>query len=183
MEYNASPCGRVPRCSPPSTRSVPAGAAREYIYIEVPAGQGLYIWNDYNGNGIRELNEFELANFGYEANFLRVFVPGTATCALQQPVQQFAGPATRSTLGGSKGMKGFLGKFSDAASLRSDRKTGGQDVASALNPFLPVVKDTSLTSQVLPARNTLYYDRTSRTWSIDHTWQNDQSRTLLLNGF
>jgi hypothetical protein len=46
-----------------------------------------------------------------------------------------------------------------------------------------VVKDTSLTSQVLSARNTLYYDRTSRTWSIDHTWQNDQSRTLLLNGF
>ncbi|MBX2979554.1 MAG: hypothetical protein KF905_09685 [Flavobacteriales bacterium] len=157
---------------------------REYIYIEVPAGQGLYVWIDYNGNGIRELNEFELANFGYEANFLRVFVPSNSYVRVFS--NQFSSsldvrPGVR--WAEAKGMKGVIGKFSDAASLRSDRKTGGQDVAAALNPFLPVVNDTSLTSQILSARNTLYYDRTSRTWSVDHTWQNDQSRTLLLNGF
>ena len=27
---------------------------REYIYLEVPVGQGVYIWNDYNEDGIRE---------------------------------------------------------------------------------------------------------------------------------
>lgn len=157
---------------------------REYIYIEVPAGQGLYIWIDYNGNGIRELNEFELANFGYEANFLRVFVPGTDF--VRAFSNQFSSsldlrPSVR--WADADGLKRVLAKFSDLASLRVDRKTGTGDLVSALNPFVGETADSALTSYQSSARNTFYYDRTSRTWSIDHTWQNDRNRILLLNGF
>ena len=157
---------------------------REYIYLEVPAGQGLYIWNDYNGNGIKELNEFELANFGYEANYLRVFVP------TQEFVRAFSNqfsasmdlrPAVR--WAEAKDVRRFLAKFSDQASFRVDRKTGAEDLRSALNPFLGESADTAITSYASSARNTFYYDRTSRTWSVDHAWQSDRNRTLLLNGF
>ena len=157
---------------------------REYIYLQVPAGQGLYIWNDYNGDGVKDLNEFELAPFGYEADHLRVFVPSNTyirTFSNQFSTSLDLRPAAR--WADAKGAKKFIAKFSDLASLRVDRKTGIDDILSALNPIGTAASDTSLRSYVASNRNTFYYDRTSRHWSIDHTYQNDRSRSLLLNGF
>lgn len=157
---------------------------REYIYISVPAGQGLYVWIDYNNDGVKDLNEFELANFGYEADYLRIFVPSN------QYVRTFNNQFSTSLdlrpavlWADAKGFKKFIGKFSDLASLRVDRKTGSSDLGEALNPFLTDDTDTGINSYSSSARNTFYYDRTSRKWSVDHTWQNDRSRSLLLNGF
>jgi hypothetical protein len=56
-------------------------------------------------------------------------------------------------------------------------------VADALNPFVEETTDTNLTSYSSSIRNTFFYDRTSRKWSVDHTLQSDQSRSLLVNGF
>lgn len=157
---------------------------REYIYLEVPAGQGLYVWIDYNDDGVKDLNEFELAAFGYEANYLRVFVPSNTyvrTFSNQFSTSLDLRPAAR--WGDAKGAKGFIAKLSDLASLRIDRKTATDDLLSALDPTGLDVTDTSLMSYASSARNTFYYDRTGRKWSVDHTYQNDRARTLLLNGF
>lgn len=157
---------------------------REFLYVEVPAGQGLYIWNDYNGNGIKELNEFEQANFGYEANYVRVFVPGT-TYARTFSNQLSASLDLRPSVawGGRTGLRRFLAKFSDLASFRSDRKTSTADLGQALDPFRIDPTDTLLTAFTSSLRNTLFYDRTSPVWSVDHTFQSDRTKTLLLNGF
>ena len=50
---------------------------KAFTFVEVPLGQGLYIYKDYNGNGVKELNEFELAKFSYEANYLKVSLLST----------------------------------------------------------------------------------------------------------
>jgi hypothetical protein len=157
---------------------------REYIYVEVPAGQGLYIWNDYNADGVKDLNEFELANFGYEANYLRVFVPSNSyvrTYSNQLSTALDLRPGVRWI--DHDGFRGFVAKFSDLASYRVDRRTSTDDLMKAIDPFVPDLLDSALTAYSSSARNNLYYDRTSRTWSIDHAWQRDQNRSLLLNGY
>ena len=156
---------------------------KEYIYLEVPAGQGTYIWNDYNGNSIKELNEFEIAPFGYEADHIRVFVPSNSyvrTFSNQLSGSIDLRPAV--LLGEKKGFGGVVGRLSDLASIRIDRKSGASDLLEAIDPFNIDHADTSLSAYNSSARNTFYYDRTSRSWSVDHTWQSDMSRTLLTSG-
>jgi len=157
---------------------------REFIYVQVPAGQGTYIWIDYNGNGIKELNEFEVANFGYEADHIRAY---TQT---NRYVRVFSNQLSTSldlrpgaVWSGSKGFKGFMAKWSDMASWRTDRKTGTDDIGSAVNPFRQDPLDTALTAFTASFRNTVYYDRSGRKWSIDHSRQSDRNKSLLLNGF
>ncbi len=48
---------------------------QEYTYIKTEPGNGFFTWNDYNANGIQELNEFEVAQFKDEAAYLRVALP------------------------------------------------------------------------------------------------------------
>lgn len=48
---------------------------QDFRYVKTAEGQAFYTWNDYNNDGIQDLNEFEIAQFIDEANYLRVLLP------------------------------------------------------------------------------------------------------------
>ncbi|MEG0697139.1 MAG: hypothetical protein RR447_08400, partial [Algoriella sp.] len=46
---------------------------REFQYIKVSDGMGIYKWTDYNGDGIEQIDEFEVAEFIDQANYIREY--------------------------------------------------------------------------------------------------------------
>lgn len=48
-------------------------AQREFQYIKVTDGQGVYKWTDYNGDGIQQLDEFEVAQYIDQAQYIRIY--------------------------------------------------------------------------------------------------------------
>lgn len=48
-------------------------AQREFQYIKVTDAQGIYKWTDYNGDGIQQLDEFEIAEYADLAQYIRVY--------------------------------------------------------------------------------------------------------------
>ncbi|MGL4908550.1 MAG: hypothetical protein ACRC3G_04385, partial [Bacteroidales bacterium] len=166
---------------------VGAGAEpkQDFMYVEVGIGQGIYAWRDYNNNGIKELDEFEIAAFRDEASYIRIILPSN------EYVQTYSGKfALQLALTPSlvwrqrKGIKGFLSRWSNNFSLSNEHKNLRGSFAQNANPFLQLaLTDTSLVNQTLSALNTLgYLTRSGRT-KIELMWQNTISKQLLANGF
>ncbi len=158
--------------------------ARQFIYIEVPAGQGTYIWVDYNNDGVKDLNEFEIAPFQYEANYIRTFVPSDTY--VRTYTNQFSSnlqfqPARR--WANAQGLKRFVARFANIASARLDRKTTRDRGFDRLNPLESNLADTSLISLGSTLRNTLSFNRTDPGFGVEYTAQDLKNRVLLANGF
>jgi hypothetical protein len=155
---------------------------KEYLYVEVPAGQGAYIWNDYNGNGIRELNEFELTPYPDEANFIRVFIPTDEfvpvySTAISHSVNLEPSVIWRE----ATGMKRFIARFSNRLNYRIDNKKQGK--TENFNPFLVDVDDSLLISLSSVVRNSVFFNRSHPTYSFEWTFQDNRNKNLLSNGF
>ena len=92
---------------------------REFLYIEVNSGQGIYTWIDYNEDGIKDLNEFEVAQFIDQADYIRVFVPSnTYVNTYSNEFNQSIYWRPERIWTKKKGFLKFMSRFSDQARFR-----------------------------------------------------------------
>lgn len=158
---------------------------REFSYLEVGDGNGNYVWNDYDSNGIQSLNEFELASSfdAGRANFVRQFLP------VQGFIKSYSSefnqnirirPATILRKTDNKALK-FVRRFSNVSSLKIQKKVTNNG-GSFLNPFVQNVEDTSLLSTNSVVRSVLSFNQSSPVFGIDLQWFQNQNKILLVNG-
>jgi hypothetical protein len=144
----------------------------------------MYTWKDYNNDSVKQLNEFELAVFQDEANYLRVFTPTNTferVYTMQYNQSIHLDPAAR--VDRSKPWGKFLARFSDQGNYRVEQKIGGDNPLAALNPFRIGFDDPATIQLSYALRNTLFFNRSSSKFGIEYTTAHNASRMLLVNGF
>jgi hypothetical protein len=146
----------------------------EYSYLEVAAGQGYYTWNDYNNNGIKELDEFETAYFSDQATFIRIFRLGTSF--IPTLVNRFNQVFT------IQPKKGLASRFTSQLAYRTDKKTPRGDYLFLINPFTNDPNDERLISLNSQLRHSLAFNKTGPKFNAELVTQKQSIRTTLING-
>ncbi|MFV5690408.1 hypothetical protein ACM55K_00125 [Flavobacterium sp. LT1R49] len=153
---------------------------QEFTYLEVPAGQGVYTWNDYNSNEIQELQEFEIAPFIDQAKYIRIFLPNRIYIKTHQNKFSQSVTINPNQWQNELGLKKLLSYFYNQTSFIIDRKIKSEGDNFELNPFSSSKENVlGLNSSF---RNSLFYNRGKQKHSITYSYLQNQTKNLLSIG-
>lgn len=155
-------------------------AQQEFTYLQVEPGQGVYTWNDYNGNGVQELQEFEIAPFPDKATFVRVFLPNQVFVRTHQNKFSQSLTLNPNQWQNKTGFKKLLSYFYNQTSFLIDRKIERDTNNFDLNPFSS--SEENLLGVNSSIRNSLFYNRGKQDHSITYTYLKNRAKTLLTVG-
>jgi hypothetical protein len=158
---------------------------RDFTYIEVPAGQGEFTWNDYNGDGVQELNEFEVAQFRDQAKFVRVLIPTNEYVKANYTTLNYSftfNPKAVINEQTAKGFRKFVSRFNFQTSMQKAKKSLAKGDLEA-NPFKYNINDTALLTQNTSFLNTLSFNRFSTKWGMDVSNFLTTAKALLTYGY
>jgi len=157
---------------------------KEFYYQELAAkGQGVYEWIDRDSNGIESLDEFEIAAFQYNANYIKVYVPTNEYIkTFSNMFSEVLNIRPSVIWRNKKGMKKIISRFSNQTTWRIDNKSTNRNIGEAYNPFIGEINDTALVSVNSSFRNILYFNRTNSKFGMDFKFLDVRSKILLVNG-
>lgn len=158
---------------------------REFTYVEVPAGQGVYVWRDYNQDNLRQLNEFEIAQFPDERRFIKIFTPTNQYVkAKYSRYSQSVAFNPRSIWNQSnlKGLKKLASYLFLQSSIQLQNRFLGKEGIAQYNPFIFGANDSLLLQNNASFINSVFINRFSNQWGIDYIQSNTNGRTLLNYG-
>lgn len=156
---------------------------RDFSYIEVPAGTGIYAWNDYNLDGIPQLNEFEQALFPDQAKYIRIYTPTNEYIKAGYTQFNYSFIITPKALMKTRQQqKSFISKLMLQSALQTFKKeiSNGNPV---FNPIKGSLVDTALINLNYLINNTLSFNRYSSSWGIDAANLISYNKALLTYGF
>lgn len=154
-------------------------AQQEFTFVEVDEGQGTHTWNDYSGDGVQQLEEFEIAQFQDEADYIRVLLPNQIFVRTHQNRLSQQLTINPSQWSGQKGVKKWLSRFYNQTSYILDRRVlrAGNDFS--INPF---DEDENEIGANISFRNTLFFNRGKQRYTTSYTFLSSNSKTSLSTG-
>ena len=149
---------------------------QEYVYIKTEPGQGFYTWIDYNNNGIKEFNEFEIAIYKDQAEYLRVALPNITFISTQRAKWQQVFTINASQWATKKGLKKVLSHFYNQTNFVIDNEQKRATNSFNLNPF--DINETNLLGLNYSLRNSLFLNRNLQNYSFIFTYATSKNKHL-----
>ncbi len=158
---------------------------REYTYVEVAAGQGIYYWNVYNGDGVQQANEFELALFPDQKKFVRIITPTNEYVKVNYVTFNHSLQVNPESLFGGKAKKGFqkfISRFSDQLSVQITNRALSTSGFKVFNPFNSGIAEEMVIANLTAISNTFFFNRSSAKWGAEYTYGFNSGKSLLTYG-
>ncbi len=157
---------------------------REFVYVQVPTGEGTHTWRDDNGNGIQELNEFYIAINPDEKNYIKIFVPtNDYIFAYENNFNYRLNLEMPRNWKKSDGIKKMLSRFSGTASWNSIKRITATDLASRILPFYAKIPESEILSLKETIRSRIFYNRASPGLGMDFGYFQSANKQLMSQGF
>ncbi|MCO5230472.1 MAG: hypothetical protein M9958_04870 [Chitinophagales bacterium] len=157
---------------------------REFTYLEVASGQGLYKWIDMNNDGVQQLDEFVIAQFADSANYVRVLTNVNEYIQARiVTLNQIFQLNPKAVWFNETGIKKFIARWNLNSSATITRKTFKGAQVSAFNPFILNTNDENVLSLNSSFRNSLYFNQGNPKFYFIYTWFFNQNKVILVNGF
>lgn len=156
---------------------------KEYYYLEVAPGQGQYSWLDYNNDGVKQLNEFEVAQFSDQARFIRIFTPTNVYVkVLQNQLSANVNIRPSAILKNKRSETAkFISRWALQTAYRIDNRTRDNGELYYFNPFLDI-NDSLMIANNNNLRQSVFFNQSSAVFGGDYTYINNASKQLLNNG-
>ncbi len=153
---------------------------QEFTYVQVEPGQGTFTWIDYNDNGVQELNEFEIAQFQDQAEYVRVLLPNQIFVRIRNNKFSQIVTLNPQRWQNATGFKKFLSHFYNQTSYVIDRKVERTNNVADINPF----KDggDGQLGLTLNFRNALFFNRGKQRFTTSYTYVSSSASNLISLG-
>lgn len=155
-------------------------AQQDFVYIKTEPGQGFYTWIDYNKDGIQQLNEFEIAKFKDQANYLRTALPNLKFIATQKAKLKQYFVINPQSWKQATGLKKIFSHFYNQTFLNIENEQEKLNSGLHFNPFY--FNKKSMLGLAFNLKNNLYFNRALQHYSVVYSYGKSQLKKQYIIG-
>ncbi|GAA4455853.1 hypothetical protein [Rurimicrobium arvi] len=157
---------------------------RTFTYLQVPAGQGVYNWIDYNNDGLQQLNEFVTALYPDQKLYVRVYSISNEYIRVNNMMFNQSVNLDPANLleGRRQAWSKFLSRFSAQLAIQLNNKILKDAGEAVFNPAENRFADSTVLQTATTLNNSFYFNRNSSEWGIDYNAVNNSGKQLLNYG-
>jgi hypothetical protein len=154
---------------------------QQFAYVKTEPGQGFYTWIDYNRNGIQEFEEFEIAKFSDQADYLRVTLPTINYININQT--KFSQSFNINPLQWKikNDFRKVISQFSNQSYVLVNTKKKRTSAGFDFNPF--DTKNPTVIGLHQTVKNSFFFRRGLQNYSTSYIYSKTRSKTNLGIGF